>query len=73
MKNALIVTIVIAIAVALFVLLFPFGDGTMAGSMMSGGTMDHGPNGGIGWMWVPTLLVVGVGALLVWIVFVKDK
>ena len=55
--------LVIALAtVALLLLLF--GGGMTTGTMMSGGYMGSGSMGGISWMWLPTLLIVVVGAAL---------
>jgi hypothetical protein len=51
------------------VLLLLFGGGTMTGATMSGGMMGNGSMGGISWMWMPTLLMLGLGALLVWVIF----
>lgn len=46
------------------VLFFLFGGGLMSHSMMGAGTM-----GRIGWMFVPTLLVLILGILLGWALF----
>lgn len=51
------------------VLLLLFGGGTMTGATLSGGMMGNGSMGGISWMWMPTLLMLGLGVLLVWIIF----
>jgi uncharacterized membrane protein len=45
----------------------------MTGTTMSGGMMGNGAMGGIGWMWIPTFLVLGLGALLAWIIFAKKE
>ena len=63
-------TLVIAFAIAI-VLVLIFGGGTMTGGMMSGGMMGSGRMGGISWMWIPTLLTLGLGALLGWVIFGK--
>ena len=55
------------------VLLLLFGGGTMTGATMSGGMMGNGAMGGISWMWIPTLLVLGLGVLLVWVIFGQEK
>ncbi|MCC6208304.1 MAG: hypothetical protein IT488_09145 [Gammaproteobacteria bacterium] len=55
--------LVIAFAVVLALLLL-LGGGAMTGTTMSGGMMGSGTMGGIGWMWIPTLLVLGLGVLL---------
>ncbi|MDP2604999.1 MAG: hypothetical protein Q8S00_20830 [Deltaproteobacteria bacterium] len=49
--------------VVVVVLFLIFGGGAMTGSMMSGGMMGHGWIGGFSWMWVPTLLTLGLGFL----------
>ena len=67
-KTALVIAFVIVL-----VLLLLFGGGTMSGVTMSGGMMGNGTMGGVSWMWFPTLLMVGLGALLVWIIFGQKK
>ena len=63
----------LVIAFVVVVLLFLiFGGGMMTGSMMSGGMMGHGwIAGGFSWMWIPTLLTLGLGVLLGWLIFGK--
>ena len=58
--GALIVALVVV--VGLFVL---FGGGAMTGGRMGGGMMGTAWMGGLGWMWIPALLTVGLVALLV--------
>lgn len=67
-KTAL--AIAFAIVVVMFLL---FGGGTMTGATLSGGMMGNGAMGGISWMWIPTLLMLGLGVLLVWIIFGQKK
>ena len=67
-KTALVIAFVIVL-----VLLLLFGGGTMTGVTMSGGMMGNGAMGGVNWMWFPTLLMAGLGALLVWIILDKKK
>ena len=62
-RTALVIAFVVVI-----VLFLLFGGGTMTGAMMSGGMM-----GGISWMWIPTLLTVGLGILLGWVIFGKKE
>ena len=57
--------------VLVLVLFLIFGGGMMTGSMMSGGMMGHGWIGGMSWMWIPTLLTLGLGILLGWAIFGK--
>jgi len=65
-KTALIIAFTIVVA-----LLLLFGGGTMTGATLSGGMMGNGTMGGISWMWVPTLLMLGLGAVLVWTISQK--
>ena len=62
----------IAFAVVV-VLLLLFGGGTMTGATMRGGMMGNGAMNGISWMWIPAVLVLGLGALLVWVMFGRKK
>ncbi len=62
----------IALAVTV-VLLLLFGGGAMSGATMSGGMMGNGTMGGIGWMWIPAVLSLGLGVLLVWAIFGQKK
>ena len=50
--------------VVVVVLFLIFGGGAMSGAMMSGGMMGPGWIGGFNWMWIPTLLTLGLGVLL---------
>jgi len=52
-------------------LLLFLGGGMMTGTTMSGGMMGSGSMGGISWMWLPTLLVVVLGFVLVSVIFGK--
>lgn len=49
------------------------GSGNMGGGMMAGGTTGQGGMGGYGWMWIPTLITLGVGVLLGWLIFGNKK
>lgn len=60
--------IAFAVVVVLFLL---FGGGAMTGATRSGGMMGNGSMGGISWMWLPTLLTLGIGILLGWAIFTK--
>jgi hypothetical protein len=65
-KTSLIIALVVVV-----VLFLIFGGGAMTGSM-GGGMMGHGwINGGFSWMWVPTLLTLGLGILLGGLIFAK--
>ena len=66
-KTPLVIAFVVVV-----VLFLIFGGGMMTGSMMSGGMMGHGwIAGGFNWMWIPTLLTLGLGVLLAWVIFAK--
>ena len=66
-NTSLIITLVVVVVV-LFLL---FGGGAMTGATMGGGMMGSGMMGGISWMWIPTLLTLGLGVLLGWVIFGK--
>jgi len=66
------------VAIVLLFILFSGGmatgtmmsGGMMGGGMMGGGMMGGGMmGGGISWMWLPTLLTLGLGVLLGWIIW----
>jgi len=61
--------VIALVVVALLLLLF--GGGMTTGTMMSGGYMGSGSMGGISWMWLPTLLIVVLGAVLFSVIFAK--
>jgi hypothetical protein len=69
--------LVIALVVVAVLFLFFGGGAMMGGGMMGQGgiggyRMGHGwINGGFSWMWIPTLLTLGLGILLGWAVFGK--
>ncbi len=56
--------VVIAFVVVALLLLL-FGGGMATGTMMSGGMIGSGSMGGISGMWLPTLLVVVLGVVLI--------
>lgn len=63
---------VLVIAFVVVILLFLlFGGGMVTGTRMTGGMMGRGMLGGISWMWLPTLLTLGLGVLLGWAIFGK--
>ena len=63
--NATSNTALVIAIVAIALLLLLFGGGMATGTIMSGGMMGSGSMGGISWMWLPTLLVVVLGVVLV--------
>ena len=65
-KTALVIAFVVVALLLLF-----FGGAMATGTMMSGGMMGSGSMGGISWMWLPTLLVVVLGAVLFSVIFGK--
>ncbi len=71
-KTGLIIAFVVVV-----ILFLMFGGGAMSGSFMGGGTgggmMGRGWMGGFSWMWFPTLITLGVGVFLGWILFGKKK
>jgi hypothetical protein len=66
--NKTPLVIVFVIVVVLFLL---FGSWSMAGVRLNGGMMGGGMLGGISWMWIPTVIVLGIGILLGWAIFGK--
>ena len=62
----------IAFAVLLFLLMM-FGGGTMSGETLSNDTMGTGMMSGISWIWIPAVLILGLGALVVWAIFERKK
>ena len=69
LMNATNKTVLVVAFVVVVVLLLLFGGGAMTGATMSGGMMGSGMMGGISWMWIPTLLTLGIGILLGWAIF----
>jgi uncharacterized membrane protein len=54
-------------------LLLPGAAFAQSGNMMNGGASGGGWMGGYGGAWMPTLLLVAVVALVVWVVTQKRK
>ena len=73
-KTKTLLVIAFVSVVGLFLL---FSGGMMTGTMMTGGMMGTGMMGqssmmsGMSWMWLPTLLTVGLGVLIGWAVWGK--
>lgn len=64
----------LAIGLAVVVVLFLLFGGVMNGPMMNGGMMGQGGgNGGFGLRPIPTLLTLGVGILIGWLIFAQKK
>ena len=77
-KTPLIIAFVVIVALFLF-----FGGGAITGSMIGGGMMGQGGtggyrmghgwiNGGLSWMWIPTLLTLALGVVLGWAILAKS-
>ncbi|MGI8400798.1 MAG: hypothetical protein ACR2NS_04215 [Gemmatimonadaceae bacterium] len=64
-------TVLVIAFVAVVLLFLLFGGGMATGAMMSGGMMGGGRMGGLSWMWIPTLLTLGLGILLGWAILGK--
>lgn len=47
--------------------------GWNGGGMMGDGNVGQGGFGGYGWMWIPTLITLGVGLFLRWAIFGKKR
>ncbi len=69
--NAANKTVLVSAFVVVVVLFLLFGGGAMTGATMGGGMMGNGRMGGISWMWIPTILTLGLGVLLGWVIFGK--
>lgn len=69
-KNNSPLLIAFVVVVVLFVL---FGGGAMTGGMMNGGIDEGGWMANRGWMWTPTLITLGLGVVLGWMIFSKKK
>lgn len=63
-------TLLIVAFVVVFALFLVFGGGAMTGGMMNGG-MQNGLMGERSWMWFPTLITLGLGVVLGWVIFRK--
>ena len=65
-------TALISAFVVVIVLFLLFSAGTMTGASMGGGMLGSGMMGGVSWMWFPTVLTLGLGILLGWLIFGKN-
>jgi len=59
-KTALVVAFAVAAA-----LLLLFGGGMETGTMMNGSLISNGSMAGFSWMWLPSLVVIVLGVVLV--------
>ncbi len=71
MNESSTTPLVLILAFVVVDVLFLIFGGAMIRSIMSGGMMGHGWLGGFSWMWIPTLLTLGFGVLLGWVIFGK--
>ena len=69
--NAANRTVLVSAFVVVIVLFLLFSGGTTTGATMGGGMMGNGMMGGISWMWITTVLTLGLGILLGWVIFGK--
>ena len=67
-NNKTILIIAFVIVVVLFLI---FGGWGMTGLRLSSGMMGGWMMGGISWMWIPTVVILGIGILLGWAIFGK--
>ena len=67
-NGALVVALVVVVGLSVL-----FGGGAMTGGRMGRGMMGTAWMGGLGWMWIPGVLTVGLCAVLVWGVFGKKE
>jgi hypothetical protein len=65
------VGLVMALSVVVVVFLL-FGAGALTGTTLNNGMMGSGNMGNISWMWIPTLLALGIGIMLGWTIFAKE-
>ena len=67
-NNKTILIIAFVIVVVLFLI---FGAWGMTGLRTSSGMMGGWMMGGIGWIWIPIVITLGIGILLGWAIFRK--
>lgn len=77
-KNKTFLVVAFVVVLVLFLIFgggmatgFNMGGGMMGGGTTGGGTMGGWTMGGFSWMWLPTLLFLGLGALLGWMIWGK--
>lgn len=58
---------------AVGVLFLLFGGWSMNNSMINGGMIEQGWNHGFSWMWIPTLITLGLAMLLGWMIVGQKK
>ena len=70
--NAKIRIILIVSFVAVILLFLLFSGMVITGALSNGGMMGSQRMVGISWMWIPTVLTLGLGLLIGWAVFSKN-
>jgi hypothetical protein len=74
-KTPLVIALVVVVLLFLTfggLAMTGMGGGMMGQGGISGYRMGHGwINGGFSWLWIPTLLTLGLGVLLGWLIFGK--
>ena len=73
MNESRTTPLVLILAFVVVDVLFLIFGGAMIRSIMSGGMMGHGWIGGFSWIWIPTVLTLGLGVLLGWVIFGKKN
>lgn len=74
-KTGLVIAFVVVIILFLIFgggMMGGWGNGMMGtGRMMGDGAMGPSGLGGYGWMWIPTVITLGIGIVLGWLIFGK--
>lgn len=65
-------TLLFALSIVVVMLLMLSG-GAITGTTLSGGMMDNGTLGEFNVLWLLTLTMLGLGALLVWVLVQKNQ
>lgn len=72
-KTPLVIALVVVVVLFLIFggwAMIGMGGGMMGQGGIGGYRMGHGwINGGFSWLWIPTLITLGLGALLGWVIF----
>lgn len=70
--NANIRIILIVSFVGVILLFLLFSSMVITGALSNGGMMGDNRMAGISWMWIPTVITLGLGLLIGWAVFSKN-
>ena len=72
-KTPLLIAFVVVVVLFLIFggwAMIGMGGGMIVQGGIGGYRMGHGwINGGFSWLWIPTLITLGLGALLGWVIF----